>query len=229
MAINFPTSLDVFTDPTASDQLNLPSHSGQHTDLNNAVEALEAKVGADGSAVTTSHDYKIAQLEAGATGGKILQVVSTTLTTVFSASVAASSFASVTGLTATITPSSTSSKILVMTQLGGTGIYSVTIPGVNYRLTRGGTAIGVGTSTGSRTPLTTAQQGGVASQDGIHTGSSIFLDSPNTTSATTYGVELYNIDTGSTRTLYLNRDGDDADNAGSLRPVSSILVMEVGP
>jgi len=63
MAINFPTSLDVFTDPTASDQLNLPSHSGQHTDLNNAVEALEAKVGADSSAVTTSHDYKIAQLE----------------------------------------------------------------------------------------------------------------------------------------------------------------------
>jgi len=64
MAINFPTSLDVFTDPTASDQLNLPSHSGQHTDLNNAVEALEAKVGADSSAVTSSHDYKIAQLEA---------------------------------------------------------------------------------------------------------------------------------------------------------------------
>lgn len=64
MAINFPTSLDVFTDPTASDQLNLPSHSGQHTDLNNAVEALEAKVGINSSAVTSSHDYKIAQLEA---------------------------------------------------------------------------------------------------------------------------------------------------------------------
>jgi hypothetical protein len=62
----------VFTDPSASDQLNLPSHSGQHTDLNNAVEALEAKVGADSSAVTSSHDYKIAQLEARNTAGLVL-------------------------------------------------------------------------------------------------------------------------------------------------------------
>ena len=64
MAINYPTSLDLFTDPTASDQLNLPSHSGLHTDINSAVEALEAKVGADSSAVTSSLDYKVAQLEA---------------------------------------------------------------------------------------------------------------------------------------------------------------------
>lgn len=63
MAINYPTALDLFTDPTASDQLNLPSHSGLHTDINSAVEALEAKVGADGSAVTSSLDYRVTQLE----------------------------------------------------------------------------------------------------------------------------------------------------------------------
>jgi len=76
MAINFPTSLDVFTDPTASDQLNSPSHSGQHTDLNNAVEALEAKVGIDGSAVATSLEYRIAQLEAA--GSPIVKVAAFT-------------------------------------------------------------------------------------------------------------------------------------------------------
>ena len=93
MAINFPTSLDVFTDPTASDQLNLPSHSGQHTDLNNAVEALEAKVGADSSAVTTSHDYKIAQLEARNTAGLVL-VSRTTIGTAVSSVTVSGAFSS---------------------------------------------------------------------------------------------------------------------------------------
>jgi hypothetical protein len=76
MAINFPTSLDVFTDPTSSDQLNLPSHSGLHTDINSAVEALEAKVGVDGSAVATSLEYRIAQLEAA--GSPIVKVAAFT-------------------------------------------------------------------------------------------------------------------------------------------------------
>lgn len=59
MATNFPTSLDSLTNPTSSDTLDSPSHSGQHANLNDAVEALEAKVGADSSAVTTSLDYKV--------------------------------------------------------------------------------------------------------------------------------------------------------------------------
>ena len=63
MATNFPASLDSLTNPTSSDSLNSPSHSAQHANVNDAVEALQAKVGVDSSAVTTSHDYKIAQLE----------------------------------------------------------------------------------------------------------------------------------------------------------------------
>lgn len=65
MAINFPTSIDSLTNPNTTDPQNNPSHAGQHSDANDAIEALEAKVGANGSAVTTSHDYKIAQLESG--------------------------------------------------------------------------------------------------------------------------------------------------------------------
>ena len=61
MATNFPTSLDALTNPTSSDSLSSPSHSAQHANVNDAVEALQAKVGVDGSAVTTSLDYKVAQ------------------------------------------------------------------------------------------------------------------------------------------------------------------------
>lgn len=59
MATNFPTSLDALTNPTSSSALNSPDHAGQHSDANDAIEALEAKVGVNGSAVTTSLDYKI--------------------------------------------------------------------------------------------------------------------------------------------------------------------------
>jgi len=61
MATNFPSSLDSLTNPTSSDPLNSPSHSAQHANANDAIEALQAKVGVDSSAVTTSLDYKIAQ------------------------------------------------------------------------------------------------------------------------------------------------------------------------
>jgi len=59
MASNFPTSLDNFTNPTSTDTLDSPPHDVQHSDANDAIEALQAKVGIDGSAVTTSHDYKL--------------------------------------------------------------------------------------------------------------------------------------------------------------------------
>jgi hypothetical protein len=60
---SFPGGLDAFTNPTSGDTLASPDHAAQHADVNDAVEALQAKVGANSSVVTTSHDYKIAQLE----------------------------------------------------------------------------------------------------------------------------------------------------------------------
>lgn len=63
MSTNFPGSLDTFTNPSASDEVGVEvggrTHSEFHADNNDAIEALEAKVGVDGSAVTTSHDYKL--------------------------------------------------------------------------------------------------------------------------------------------------------------------------
>lgn len=59
MSSTFPTTLDSFVDPTATSKLNSPSNSAQHADKNDAIEKLEAKVGVNSSAVTTTHDYKL--------------------------------------------------------------------------------------------------------------------------------------------------------------------------
>jgi hypothetical protein len=53
----YPTSLDSFTDPSGSNKLNSPSHSELHSAKNTAIEALEAKLGINSSAVATSIDY----------------------------------------------------------------------------------------------------------------------------------------------------------------------------
>jgi hypothetical protein len=59
MATLFPSNLDSLINPTATDQVSVISHSGQHSDINDAVEALESKIGIDNSAVATSLDYLI--------------------------------------------------------------------------------------------------------------------------------------------------------------------------
>ena len=60
MATNFPTNIDTFTDQTSSDLIT----SAKWNNLQDSIEALEVKVGADNSTVTTSHDYKLAELAA---------------------------------------------------------------------------------------------------------------------------------------------------------------------
>jgi hypothetical protein len=63
MSITFPTSLDSFSNPSGTDLLENANaaldHDVQHSNANDAIEALEAKVGANSSAITTSHDYKL--------------------------------------------------------------------------------------------------------------------------------------------------------------------------
>jgi hypothetical protein len=63
MATNFPTSLDNLTNPASTNELDAPSHSQQHADANDAIEALETKVGINNSSNTTSLDYRVRQLE----------------------------------------------------------------------------------------------------------------------------------------------------------------------
>lgn len=61
MATGFPSSLDALTNPISTDVLTSPSHADQHADANDAIEALQVKVGVTGSAVSTSLDYKVSK------------------------------------------------------------------------------------------------------------------------------------------------------------------------
>jgi len=181
MATNFPASLDSLTNPTSSDSLSSPSHSAQHANVNDAVEALQAKVGADSSAVTSSLDYKVAQLEA-ISHGKILQVVTSTYST--EESTTSTSFVD-TSLTATITPSSATSKVLVLTSFVArsqtTGAYEARR--TLHAISRGGTDIINQHTTGYY------DQQGTTTRENYSNAALIVLDSPATTSATTYTLQ----------------------------------------
>lgn len=213
MASNFPTSLDAFTNPSSTDAMDSVSvpHATQHSDLNDAVEALEAKVGADSSAVTSSHDYKIAQLEA-ISHGKILQVASTVKTDTFTTT--STSYVDVTGVSQAITPSSASSKVLVIV----TGVTGQTNNAQlnRFNLVRDSTNIGQSTGgvTANETSLFYPKVADVGFPFAI-----LFLDSPATTSATTYKLQM--AVSGSTGTI--GRPGAN-DNSGA---ITTITVMEV--
>ena len=57
MAITYPTTLDAFTNPTAASLLTSPSHAQQHSDINDAVEALETKVAIGNTVLGTYTAY----------------------------------------------------------------------------------------------------------------------------------------------------------------------------
>jgi hypothetical protein len=140
---------------------------------------------------------------AAAGGGKVLQVVNASTSTQTSST--SSSYADTT-LTATITPTSATSKVLVI--VNQTGLYKTGNTGMGIKLLRGATdLIGFEVSAGNTTTTATNQMGG--------SGTS-YLDSPATTSATTYKTQFNNIDnTGNVIVQY---------NSCS----SSITLMEIG-
>ena len=150
-----------------------------------------------------------------ASAGKVLQVVSTTKTDTFST--ASTSYVDITGLSVSITPSSATSKIYVVLSISGSEN-----AGWGYQLVRGSTAICIGDSGGGSRKQAS---GGVSVRDtnGIANGSVNFLDSPATTSATTYKVQMY----APSSTGYVNRTYADIDASYTVRTASSITVMEI--
>jgi hypothetical protein len=70
--INFPSSLDLLSNPSVWDYQDTVPHSSQHSNANDAIEALEAKVGINSSSDPASLDYKVAQLNVLTTKGDII-------------------------------------------------------------------------------------------------------------------------------------------------------------
>ena len=127
-----------------------------------------------------------------------------------------------TGLSISITPSSASNKILVTTNLS---FSAGDRQNIAWRLVRGSTDLYLGDAASNRTRASGAVR--VADhQDAEHQNcTSVFLDSPNTTSATTYKVMWCR--TFSTSTIYMNRASEDTDNDDRTRCPSSIMVQEI--
>ena len=151
--------------------------------------------------------------------GAVLQVVQTIKTDTFSSS--ATSFTNITGLTATITPASASNKILVMASVAvalNSGYF------VHIRLARGGSAILQGDAAGSR--IRTQGMIYMYNQDvnSQLTWPGCVVDSPASTSALTYSVQLMQPN-GATH--YVNRLTRDDDASYEPRSASSLILMEI--
>ena len=173
-------------------------------------------LGADGSVV----------LPQGFAGGLGTNVVSTTKTDTFSqGSVGGGLSTAVTGLSVTITPTSASSKVLVLVSLNGSNSDGNIQGSTGVRLMRGATRLGAADD-GSRPGHTSANLQSTSFGTGIGHVSVAYLDSPATTSATTYSVEVVNMSSAS-QTVYVNRSADDANSSNSVRTYSSITAIEV--
>lgn len=80
MPTDFPASLDAYSNPSGSGTLAAEGHSTHHANHNDAVEALEAKVGVDDSAVSTSLDYLLNAVLGVFTKGELSVAGATTAT-----------------------------------------------------------------------------------------------------------------------------------------------------
>lgn len=144
-------------------------------------------------------------------------LVSTTKTDTFSSS--SGSLTNITGLSATITPSSATSKVLVVVTIGQVDANGT--DRIIFGLTRAGTQIGQGDAAGSRARASSIF---AAAADFDDSTAFSFLDSPASTSALTYQVQGAIITTG---TFFVNRSNSDGDSGGTGRASSTITVTEV--
>lgn len=63
MATNYPTTLDTFTNPLATDQMSAPPHATQHADANDAIIAIQTKIGVNGAVSLTTIEGRLGAAE----------------------------------------------------------------------------------------------------------------------------------------------------------------------
>jgi hypothetical protein len=159
--------------------------------------------------------------------GNVLQVVSVTKTDTTSfVSSSTNTYVDITGMSVTITPTTTTSRMFVMYTAGVSQNTSATI---HIRLLRDSTSIGQGVASSNRLgdSLVWRPMGNQYNWD-IAPLSNSFLDTtrPASTSAITYKLQA-TLGSSYSGTFYLNRSWDDSDNDYSGRTASTITVMEI--
>ena len=182
---------------------------------------------ASGSTITVPTGKQLIITDEGAVRvpGAILQVVQGITTAASSFSIAAHNLSS-SVVSATITPKSSSSKILMTGQV--TGASDSLGHAFWIILQRDSTNIGQGDADGN----TRRCHSGIAQFiDGsfaecLGNGSINFLDSPNTTSSITYHVKLAH-NSGGTQTWFLNRTDNDGNNTDRPRATTTLTLMEI--
>ena len=152
-------------------------------------------------------------------GGKILQVVTTTVTAV-TATTTSTSFVDITGMTVDITPSATSSKVMVFVNCntGSQALYRNSL-----RLMRDSTPIFIGDQYGSNRSRATLFAAMDDSQV-VCNSAGQYLDTPGTESAITYKLQ-WQVESSA---MYLNRSYSGSDVVDQVSTSSTITVMEVG-
>jgi hypothetical protein len=169
------------------------------------------QLGADGSVV-------FPQGFAGGLGSNVVQTVKTDVFTTTS-----TSLTDVTGLAATITPTSASSKVLVVASVSQ-GMREAAGNKAGWTVARGATNLVVPDSLGSRRPVPIyTMHNFTDGSRNVILSTFMFLDSPTTTSATEYKVRAI-VEAG---TFYLNRSESDTNSAAGSRGVSTLTLIEV--
>tara|TARA_B100001939_G_scaffold254793_1_gene221691 strand:+ start:282 stop:929 length:648 start_codon:yes stop_codon:yes gene_type:complete len=157
-------------------------------------------------------------------GGKVNQVIQTVKSDTFSSS--SGSFTDITGMSATITPTASDSKVLVMVNINVASTYRDRW--VALQLLRGSTNIYLGDASSSRTRASSFYVffDATGKDTNIYEKTMIFLDSPSTTSATTYKLQG-KTQTDDSPSFVVNRSGGDTDAVYGGRTASSITLMEI--
>ena len=163
----------------------------------------------------------VTALPAAIPTGKVLQVVQATKTDTQDFTLATGTLSDVTGLSASITPSSSSNKVLVMFTVhmgqnsGGSAMAFINID-------RGGSNIFIADTTGSRRVGTSSVGIDLNSTYTLKIANQSYLDSPNTTSATTYKLRAGGYDN---RSFVINKT--IVDNIEGIVATSTLTLMEI--
>lgn len=154
--------------------------------------------------------------------GHVIQVVQGVKTDTFTTTTGANTtFISVTGLSASITPKSANSKIMVFLDLKASNSSGSVVHG---RLMRDTTAVGIGDASGVRPRSSTAQYYDQGDTRNNYALIAMHLDSPSTTSQITYTVQIAGDGPGGT--LNVNTATRKNATVDSLSQ-SSITLMEI--
>ena len=191
-----------------ADLIIKPSSSNDSLKFQGSDGSAQFTIAGTTGSLGTAIDYPV---------GHVLQVKSTSMGDTLNFTPTSQTWTDIAGLSVQITPSSSSNKIMVFATVQGNAGQSVAC---FLRTMRDSTAVGIANTSGSRSTVSGALKE-ITSYD-VQGVSWNFIDSPSSTSALTYKVQVY-----SNGGVVINTGTVGVDNWSIGVTVSSITVMEI--